>query len=292
MMQNGSAAEHRVHRTMQDFGRTFKESAPIFGFGVWWFCPPNTALTGNASRYVALHREFMKIIKTLLIVTGITIILVVVSIKSFPEWLAIPGGFLMLSGIAFNLVLDAGGKVKGWMELLEKKGTVSREEGLQRNLNLKRRIEEDFTNWLNYSPENRKRNSKMLLRAFDGDQYPNSNNPDKFGEYSWFAVEIKSIYHSGIEFIYGIDELVIFEDNKWNFSKDAKGKYLEKIDAFRVGQINFSDIVDYDLKGDEHYRFPHFFCKFRHKGLPFESTYFVRVDEKPPYYYEFKDKKP
>jgi len=75
------------------------------------------------------------------------------------------------------------------------------------------------------------------------------------------------------------------------FSKSAKGKYLEKINAYRVGQINFSDIVDYDLKGDEHYNFPHFFCKFRHKGLPFEATYFVRVDEKPPYYYESKDKK-
>ncbi len=233
----------------------------------------------------------MKIIKVLLIVSGITIVLVVASIKSFPEWLAIPGGILMLSGIAFNWVLDVGGKVKGWMELLEKKGVVSREDELQRNLNLKRRIEKDFSDWLNYFPENRKRNSKMLLRTFDGKQYPNSNNPDKFGEYSWFAAEIKSIYHSGIEFIYGIDELVIFDGNKWDFSKNAKGEYLEKISAYRVGQINFSDIVDYDLKGDEYYNFPHFFCKFRHKGLPFEATYFECVYEKPPYYYEFKDKK-
>lgn len=233
----------------------------------------------------------MKIIKALLIITGISIIFVVISIKTFPGWLAIPGGLITLSGIALNWVLDAGGKVKDWTELLEKKGTVSREDRLQRNLNIKRRIEEDFSDWINYSPTNRKRNSKMLLRAYNGNQYPNSNNPDKFGEYSWFAVEIKSIYHSGIEFIYGVDELVIFEDNKWNFSKDTKGKYLEKINAFRVGQINFSDIVDYDLNGDEHYPFPHFFCKFRHKGLPFESTYFVRVDEKPPYYYEFINKK-
>jgi hypothetical protein len=42
---------------------------------------------------VAEYREFMKIIKALLIVAGITIILVVVSIRSFPEWLAIPGWF-------------------------------------------------------------------------------------------------------------------------------------------------------------------------------------------------------
>ena len=233
----------------------------------------------------------MKIVKALLIIFGVTIILVVVSIKSFPGWLAIPGGLLMLSGIALNWVLDAGGKVKDWIELLEKKGAISREDELQRNLNLKRRIKMDFSDWLNYFPENRKRNSKMILRAFDSKQYPNSNTPDKFGEYSWFSAEIKSLYHNGIEFIYGIDELVIFEDNKWDFSKNANGEYREKINAFRVGQINFSDIVDYDLKGDDRYRSPHFFCKFKYKGLPFESTYFVRVDEKPPYYYEFKDKK-
>lgn len=232
----------------------------------------------------------MKLFKALLIILGITLILAAWSVNSFPEWLAIPGGILMLLGIAFNWALGLGGNIKGWIELLEGKGAVSREDELQRNLNLKRRIKEDFSDWLNYSPENRKRNSKMLLRAFDSKQYPNSNKPDKFGEYSWFKAEIRSLYPDGIEFIYGIDELVIFEEHKWDFSKNAKGEYLEKINAYRVGQINFSDIIDYDLEGDWHGHFPHFFCKFRHRGLPFESTYFVRVDEKPPYY-EFKDKK-
>lgn len=64
----------------------------------------------------------MKVVKALLIVSGITIILVVLSVKAFPEWLTIPGGILLLLGIAFNSVLDAGGKIKSWIELLEKKG--------------------------------------------------------------------------------------------------------------------------------------------------------------------------
>jgi len=38
----------------------------------------------------------MKIVKVLLIAIGITIILVVISIKSFPEWLVITGGIFML----------------------------------------------------------------------------------------------------------------------------------------------------------------------------------------------------
>ena len=233
----------------------------------------------------------MKVVKTLLIISGITIIVVAVSIKSFPEWLAIPGGFLTLSGIAFSWVLDTGGKIKSLVELFEKKGVPSREDEIKQNLVLKRRIEKDFGDWLNYFPENRKRNSKMLLRAFDGKQYPNSNEPDKFGEYSWFAAEIKGIYHSGLEFIFGIDELAVYKGGKWDLRKNTNGEHLTTVKAYRVGQINFSDIIDYDLEGDEHYQFPHFFCKFKYKGLPFEEVYYQSVDDRPPHYFEFKDKK-
>jgi hypothetical protein len=233
----------------------------------------------------------MKVIKVILIISGLALIFLVFSIRAFPEWLAIPGGLLVIFGVAFNYVLDAGGKIKDWIELLEKTGTGQKESELTRNLELKRRIERDFSDWLNFFPENRKENSKMLLRAFDGKQYPNSNKPGRFGEYSWFAAEIKSIYNSGIEFIYGIDELAIFDDNKWDHIKNAKGKNVNTIKTYRVGQINFADIVDYDLRGDEHYPFPHFFCKFTHKGLPFENVYFISINERPPYYFENKDKK-
>jgi len=34
------------------FRRTFGEAAPNDGFGVWWFCPLNPALTGNACHWV------------------------------------------------------------------------------------------------------------------------------------------------------------------------------------------------------------------------------------------------
>jgi hypothetical protein len=33
------------------FRRTFGDSGPNGGFGVWWLYPPNPALAGNASRW-------------------------------------------------------------------------------------------------------------------------------------------------------------------------------------------------------------------------------------------------
>jgi hypothetical protein len=59
-----------------------------------------------------------KVIMALLIILGITLIVVVLSVKTFPEWLTIPGGILILLGLAFNAVLDVGTKIKGWVDLL------------------------------------------------------------------------------------------------------------------------------------------------------------------------------
>ena len=234
----------------------------------------------------------MKTIKAVLIITGITIILIGLSIKFFPEWLAIPGGIIVLLGVAFNSVLDFGGKIKNWIELIEINRIDPIEKELVRNLVLKRRIEKDFSEWLDYFPENRKRNSKMILQAFDGNQYPDSNKSDKYGEYSWFAAHILNLYHNGIEFALSrIESIVITDDDTWDFAENVKDKNFDSISVYRVGRINFSDIVDYDLKGDEHYPFPHFFCKFTHKGLPFEEVYLITVAEIPPLIFEFKNKK-
>lgn len=59
-----------------------------------------------------------KIVIALFIVSGVTLLLVVFSVKAFPEWLAIPGGLLILLGLAFDAVLNAGSKLKDWVDLL------------------------------------------------------------------------------------------------------------------------------------------------------------------------------
>tara|TARA_R110001606_G_C15290269_1_gene641462 strand:- start:62 stop:1015 length:954 start_codon:yes stop_codon:yes gene_type:complete len=155
----------------------------------------------------------------------------------------------------------------------------SEEKNLVRNLELRKKITKDFSDWLDYSLDNRKVRNRMLLRAFDGKQYPNSNKPDENGEYEWFKVEILRLYHNGIEFIKTVKQIQVYENNTWEFineNSEIKGK---KINVYEIGKINFQDIVDYNIKGDEFYIYPHFFCKFNYKGTPFEKIYYQNVNK-------------
>ena len=171
-------------------------------------------------------------------------------------------------------------RVSNYTSLLEKYWPnfiikiTSNEQEFQRNFDLRKRIKADFADWINFRFENRKRNSKMIIRAFDGTQYPNSNEPDENGKYSWFGAEINGLYHQGMEFIIAIETIDVFPGMKWKYKASETDKNFETISVFKIGQINFGDIVDYDTQGDEHYNRAIIFCKFRHEGTPFESYYY------------------
>lgn len=114
----------------------------------------------------------------------------------------------------------------------------------------------------------------MIIRAFDGTQYPNSNEPDENGNYSWFGSEINGLYHQGMEFILEINTIAVFPNNKWKLKPNELDKDFELITVSKIGQINFGDIVDYETDGDEHYNRAIVYCKFRHNGTPFENYYY------------------
>ncbi|MGI4751413.1 MAG: hypothetical protein ACRYFB_12340 [Janthinobacterium lividum] len=167
----------------------------------------------------------------------------------------------------------------------------SHEKQLQRNLQLKSRIKIDFGDWINYSFENRKRRSRMILRDFQGNQYPKSNEPDEYGEYSWFKAEIKGSYHNGLEFFQDTDIYFIerFENNLWDY-RNLNSINENVVAVGKVGRINFSDIIVYDIKGDEYHNYPHIYCKFKYKGLPFENFYYYNV-KRSYETYELEDKR-
>jgi hypothetical protein len=47
-------ATNTAYRTSAGAAHTFREAAPIGGFGVWWLCPPHPALAGTACRWALL----------------------------------------------------------------------------------------------------------------------------------------------------------------------------------------------------------------------------------------------
>ena len=171
-------------------------------------------------------------------------------------------------------------KISNYTSLLEKYwsnfivNVTTSEQEFKRNLDLRKKIKIDFADWVNYRFENRKKSSKMIIRAFDGTQYPNSNEPDENGNYSWFGSEINGLYHQGMEFILEINTIAVFPNNKWKLKPNELDKDFELITVSKIGQINFGDIVDYETDGDEHYNRAIVYCKFRHNGTPFENYYY------------------
>lgn len=58
------------------------------------------------------------LIRAILVIFGLTLLIVALSVKFVPEWLSIPGGMALLIGVALNAVLEAGSKIKVWVDLL------------------------------------------------------------------------------------------------------------------------------------------------------------------------------
>lgn len=152
----------------------------------------------------------------------------------------------------------------------------SSEEKFIKIQELKKRIKNDFGPWINYSFENRRFNSRMLLRKYDDVSYPNFNEPNEFNEYNWFKAELHRSYHKGLEFIIGTHDILILSENRWRFLKHGE-KHSDSLRVYTIGKINYTEIIDYDINGDEYDVCPHIFCNFIHKGTPFEQIYYEDV---------------
>jgi hypothetical protein len=74
------------------------------------------------------------------------------------------------------------------------------------------------------------------------------------------------------------------------FIRILKKKFV-KVKVAKVSLVVFEDIVDYDIRGDEHFMQPHFYCKFRHLGKPFIEEYFLTLENKEvPCYFDNNSK--
>ncbi|MEW6415763.1 MAG: hypothetical protein AB1482_10970 [Pseudomonadota bacterium] len=109
------------------------------------------------------------------------------------------------------------------------------------------------------------------------DQYPNLEEKSR-GISPWFKVEMKGLYHRGVEVFLRVESLVFVDDREaWRF-----GKYDEQgaINALLVARIPFDAVRAVEWAGDEYYPFPHIYCEFsRKRGQPYEELVFYAAHD-------------
>lgn len=151
------------------------------------------------------------------------------------------------------------------------------EDKLLARLNMKKRIQHDFADWLNYSSENRRRRSRMILHSSTDTDYPEHPN-GLDGPWFWFAAEIARLSTKGLGFINDIVLLYVNGQNQWTDKQPTDLSGFIAVKAAKINVVAFEDIVDYDLKGDEHYLCPHFYVRFNDKNSPFSEVYYQRLE--------------
>jgi hypothetical protein len=175
-----------------------------------------------------------KLIKTLLVILGLTLIVVALSINTFPQWLSIPGGLLILLGIALNAVLDIGSKIKDWVDLLfvkEENDHASKSHSTSNSPIVKadrgsNAAGRDIHITQNLGQEKSRRGSNPILRIRD------------------YGNEPKNLY--GInDFVVGYDTLYIDIFNKQKFG------VAEKVWA-KIEWINENSVVEVSHRGRWH----------------------------------------
>jgi hypothetical protein len=118
------------------------------------------------------------------------------------------------------------------------------------------------------------------------DKYPELDGKSR-GISPWFKVELKGIYHRGVEVFLRVEPLVFVEEhNGWRF-----GKYDEAgaVNALLTGRIPFDVVRSVDWEGDEFYPYPHLYCDFaKRNGQPYEDLVFYVAHEGTtgPYFME------
>jgi hypothetical protein len=103
----------------------------------------------------------------------------------------------------------------------------------------------------------------------------------------WFKVEMKGLYHRGVEVFLRVESLIFVEDREaWRFgSYDEPGA----LNALLVARISFDVVRAVEWGGDEYYRCPHIYCDFSRKdGQPYDDLVFYAAHDGTdgPYFME------
>jgi len=162
------------------------------------------------------------------------------------------------------------------------------ENFVRSRLSMKKRIEQDFGDWLNYKVEDRKRRSRMIIHSIDDKHYPEHVKNDH-NEYQWFGAEINRVSKNGLGFFRELKDIYVTTGGWWTEKEPENMTEFRLVRVALVSVVAFEDIVDYDLRGDKHYLCPHFYLRFRHNSQPFSESYYQNMEKEQKGFLFFDD---
>lgn len=136
-----------------------------------------------------------------------------------------------------------------------------------KDLKKKKRMEKDFALWNDYDFKNRERRSRMIIKKFDSNLYPEDPFDPTINIYTWGGAEFDKISHDGVDFFAGNEIIYVNDKNEWSLEQENDDDKI--VSVSRIGRIAFKDIIEYDMKGDEYYGCPIFLCDYCYNGTPY-----------------------
>lgn len=157
------------------------------------------------------------------------------------------------------------------------------ERQVKRCLALKKRMEKDFLRSLGRRarwPYEKFAHTEVIIRSIGDESYPEPHEQTRMS--SWFKAEVWNFYFNGLEVIICPEAGVTNKTGQRaivEYNQEYDDSDYNKIMLIRVGRIPWRNIVEYDLLGDEYYRFPHVYCNFADNGTPYESIVYYGLDD-------------
>ena len=135
---------------------------------------------------------------------------------------------------------------------------------IRRNISLKKNMRNDFINKTKIV-EAREMNDRSLkfvsneiiMHSIDDRTYPSGADDTSEVKQRWCKVEPYDFYFNGLVVfaLGGAQKITVYDRDM-----DERIERTRELTAVVLGYIPYSNIIDYDLDGDEYYPFPHIYC--------------------------------
>ena len=99
--------------------------------------------------------------------------------------------------------------------------------------------------------------------------YPDLDENEK-GISPWFRLDLVGTYHRGILVAHGWGTLTK-DGDAWRYT-DYKAGERGDLKVLLISSIPYENIEQVDWDGDEYYGYPHIYCWFNNKKVPYERT--------------------